>query len=1522
MTLEALLDVLKASGIRLYLQDGRLHYSAVKNSLSPEFRETLKQHKAELIEWLESNGGEFGQLPETKDTAEKMASNKALSFAQQRLWFIEQFESGSYQYNMPSVFELKGELDVPALSKALDTIVQRHEVLRTNIQSIDGIAYLSLLTPNTTLLETSDFSASSSEEKQEKLHELMTDFALKPFDLSCDIFLRAHLVKLGELKHCLLFNMHHIATDGWSMQILLKEISVLYSAFKQGLDNPLQPLIRQYSDYAAWQHENLQGDLLDQQLAYWKSRLADMPMLHSIPLDRPRPKIQTYEGAVHKQDFNVDIRQKLESFCKTQGVTPFVFLYSILSVIISRYSNEKDIVVGTPIAGRIHKDLEQLVGLFVNTLVLRSEVSGQQSFSSFLAQNKQSILEAYSHQQVPFELVVEHLKPERNTAYHPMFQIMLTLQNFEEHQVQLDGLQMREMEQDIDIAKFDLELIVNIGENGVNIRWKYNKALFSSDTIERMADSFALLIEDVLVAPQKDISELSVVTEKETKKQLHDWNATAHEFPDQVCIHQLFEQQVEATPTKIAVVFRDQHITYDALNAKANQLAHQLLQSGVTCDTPVGICMDRSVDMIVSILAIQKAGAAYLPLSPHEPESRRNYMLSNGCVGIVITQQQYAELTDAQQEIVTIALDSAEQQYSLSGMPITNPEVAELTSGNLAYIIYTSGSTGQPKGVAVPHRALVNRIEWMHDTYGLDASDKVLQKTPYTFDVSVWEFFWPLIKGAELIMAEPEGHKDPQYLSHVIQTLAITTLHFVPSMLRMMLQNSSWSECASVRQVFCSGEALPAELIEQFFAGGNTARLHNLYGPTEAAIDVSHWDCSQMNDERVLIGKPIHNTQLYCLDESMRLLPIGAVGELYIGGVGLARGYLNRPDLTRERFVADPFSHVEGARLYRTGDICRWNSEGELEYLGRNDDQVKIRGFRIELGEIENALLEEDVVRSAAVIAREIARGMQLVAYVVGDDSLSDDELVGRCRLSLKAGLPDYMIPSVFVRMSAMPLTSSGKLDRKALPAPKESDRQSGEYVAPENQIEEKLCEIWQDVLKLERVGTQDNFFALGGDSIISIQLVSRAKHNGLHFTVRQLFDHQTVAELSGCVSLKGESNIPQEPVEGGLSLLPIQRAFFERELPVANHYNQSVLLQCPTRFDAKALSALIDMVYQRHDALRLRFTREHGEVVASHEAYSERMLWDSLEQHDISHLSGEAQEAMQLEYCQQAQASLDIAQGSVFKAMYLHRGEGDSRLLLVAHHLVIDGVSWRILLSDMEQGWSLLAQGEVPKAGPRSVSLQRWSEALMAHAGSKQIQEQQDYWQEQLSVAVPSLLESVEFEREGLQQLGFSLSETQTRQLLGAVNRPYRTRTNELLMAGLLLAYRQWSGSDVMCLDVEGHGRELPGDELDIAETVGWFTSVYPLVLSVGSQDIGEVICQVKEQYRQVPDKGMGYGLLRYLKADSPLVGLEAGYQDSRIEFNYLGQFDNSVNAMSAFSVAREPAGDSISRDNPRECR
>ncbi len=1508
---------MKASGIRLYLQDGKLHYSAVKNSLSLELRETLKQHKAELVEWLKQNGGEFGQLPETRDIASKAPNNQVLSFAQQRLWFIEQFENGSYQYNMPSAFDLQGELDVSALSKALDTIVLRHEVLRTNILSVEGVAHLSLQNPQDPLLETSDFSALEAKEQSGKLHKLMTKFGLQPFDLNVDLLLRAHLVKLAERKHCLLFNMHHIATDGWSMQILLKEISVLYSTFKFGRDNPLQPLLRQYSDYANWQHDNLQGENLDQQLGYWKSKLADMPMLHSIPIDKPRPKVQTFEGAVHKQEFSAQTRQKLESLCKAQEVTPFVLLHSALSVIISKYSNEKDIIIGTPIAGRIHKDLEELVGLFVNTLVLRSEVSGTQNFAAFLAQNKQSILEAYSHQQVPFELVVEHIKPERNTSYHPLFQIMLTLQNFEEHQVQLDDLKMREMEQDIDIAKFDLELIVGLGENGINIRWKYNKAIFVADTIERMATSFGLLIEEVLSAPQKQINELSVVAQNDTDKLLREWNATEHDFSDQVGIHQLFEQQVEATPTKIALVFREQQVSYETLNAKANQLAQYLQQLGVTTDVPVGICMDRSIEMVVSILAIQKVGAAYLPLSPYDPESRRTYMLTNSGAGVVITQHQLADLTGTQSGINTVVIDSVEMMNLLSKLPAINPKIADLTSEHLAYVIYTSGSTGQPKGVAVPHRALVNRIEWMHDAYGLTSSDKVLQKTPYTFDVSVWEFFWPLIKGAELVMAEPEGHKDPMYLFDTIRALSITTLHFVPSMLRMMLQNSDWPKCTSVRQVFCSGESLPTELVEQFFAISNETRLHNLYGPTEAAIDVSYWDCSEIEStRRVLIGKPIHNTQLYCLDESMGLLPIGAAGELYIGGAGVARGYLNRPDLTKERFVANPFSEVAGARLYRTGDICRWNSEGQLEYLGRNDHQVKIRGFRIEPGEIENALQSLDVVQGAAVVARQGGSGMQLVGYVVGDETLSDEDLIGRCKFSLKATLPDYMVPSMFVRMKVMPLMTSGKLDRKALPVPQDSDRQSAEHVAPRNELEQQLCDIWADVLNLEQVGIEDNFFALGGDSIISIQLVSRAKHGGLHFTVRQLFDHQTVVELADCVSFTGVADVAQTPVEGALSLLPIQRAFFSRQLPAPDHYNQSVLLQCPPSFDMTALRVLVDGVYQRHDALRLRFTREQDVVSAKHVSYSEQMLSDSIGQYDISHLSGELQDATQLEYCQQAQASLDIEQGPVFKAVYFHRGAGDGRVLLVAHHLVIDGVSWRILLSDMEQGWSAIERGESPGVGLRSVSLQQWGAMLSEHVKSEQVQSQKGYWQERLSVPVPSLLEGGQ--SGDLQQLRFSLSEGQTRQLLGSGNHPYRTRTNELLMAGLLLAYRQWRGSDVMCLDVEGHGRELLGEALDIAETVGWFTSVYPLVLSCDAPDIGEVIQEVKEQYREVPDKGMGYGLLRYLDEDNALAGLELGQHDARIEFNYLGQFDNSLNPETGFSIADEPAGDSISKVNP----
>ncbi|NQY62740.1 MAG: non-ribosomal peptide synthase/polyketide synthase, partial [Alteromonadaceae bacterium] len=1054
---------------------------------------------------------------------EPVSRDQALlpSFAQQRLWMLDKIDGGSAHYNMPTGLKLKGELNKQALEKALCTIVERHESLRTYFAEDEkGQALQIIRSGDDFSVQNIDLSALEEAERESALRKVVAREAGTVFDLSHDFMLRACLVQLGPQEHVLLVTMHHIASDGWSMSLLINEFSTLHKAFAKGEADPLAPLAIQYADYAHWQRNWLQGEVLEQKLGYWTNQLADLPVVHNLPLDHARPEIQSFDGTNHYQFINAELGKVLNSVCQANGATLFMGLHGLFSVLLSRYSNETDIVIGTPIANREQAEVADLIGFFVNSLVLRSDLSGNPSFTELIAQSKEMLLGAYAHQQVSFEQIVEKLQPERSLRHSPLFQVMLILQNNETGELDLSGLSLESVGQSGTVAKYDLTLTVIENEEGLVLVWEYNTDLFAADTIEQMGQCFEHLLSVLVKKPDDKVLSASLLDEKQSQQALVNWNDTAMDYPQDKCIHALFEAQAEKNPDVIALVFEDREISYGELNSKANQLAHYLLKNKqVKPDTLVGLCLERSVEMVIGIWGILKAGGAYVPLDPDYPADRLAYMLDDAKLSTVLTSTEIKNslaISDSQ----ALCLDVNDIQAQLAAQDDSNPtlEQSGLSSAHLAYVIYTSGSTGKPKGVMIEHSSLMNRIHWMDRQYTCTADDRILQKTPFSFDVSVWEFVWPLTSGARLVLAKPQGHKDPVYLTEFIQAQGITKLHFVPSMLSGMLSLGDLAQCHSLKQVFCSGEALLMDQVKAFQALLPEVELHNLYGPTEAAIDVSHWDCSHDMGESVPIGRAIDNTQLLVLNEQLSFAPPGVAGELFIGGAGLARGYLNRSDLTREKFISNPFYQKGDAnsseRLYRTGDLVRRLADGELEYLGRLDHQVKLRGFRIELGEIEQVLVAHHEVSDVAVLAIVNANGdQQLVAYLVSSQE-DHQSLTVSVKAQLQQVLPEYMVPAVFIVLDTLPLTANGKLDRKALPAPDMSG-QVDEYVAPTTATEKILCEIWQDVLGLEQVGINDNFFALGGHSLLVMQVIAKGKAAELAIETRQLFALATLADLA-----------------------------------------------------------------------------------------------------------------------------------------------------------------------------------------------------------------------------------------------------------------------------------------------------------------------------------------------------------------------------------------------------------------------
>ncbi|MEX7047976.1 non-ribosomal peptide synthase/polyketide synthase [Pseudomonas aeruginosa] len=1450
--------------------------------LARRFIELPVEKRRVFLETLRGEGIDFSLFPIPAGVSS--AERDRLSYAQQRMWFLWHLEPQSGAYNLPSAVRLNGPLDRQALERAFASLVQRHETLRTVFPrgADDSLAQAPLQRPLEVAFE--DCSGLPEAEQEARLREEAQRESLQPFDLCEGPLLRVRLIRLGEERHVLLLTLHHIVSDGWSMNVLIEEFSRFYSAYATGAEPGLPALPIQYADYALWQRSWLEAGEQERQLEYWRGKLGERHPVLELPTDHPRPAVPSYRGSRYEFSIEPALAEALRGTARRQGLTLFMLLLGGFNILLQRYSGQTDLRVGVPIANRNRAEVEGLIGLFVNTQVLRSVFDGRTSVATLLAGLKDTVLGAQAHQDLPFERLVEAFKVERSLSHSPLFQVMYNHQPLVADIEALDsvaGLSFGQLDWKSRTTQFDLSLDTYEKGGRLYAALTYATDLFEARTVERMARHWQNLLRGMLENPQASVDSLPMLDAEERYQLLEGWNATAAEYPLQRGVHRLFEEQVERTPTAPALAFGEERLDYAELNRRANRLAHALIERGVGADRLVGVAMERSIEMVVALMAILKAGGAYVPVDPEYPEERQAYMLEDSGVELLLSQS-HLKLPLAQ-GVQRIDLDQADAW--LENHVENNPGI-ELNGENLAYVIYTSGSTGKPKGAGNRHSALSNRLCWMQQAYGLGVGDTVLQKTPFSFDVSVWEFFWPLMSGARLVVAAPGDHRDPAKLVELINREGVDTLHFVPSMLQAFLQDEDVASCTSLKRIVCSGEALPADAQQQVFAKLPQAGLYNLYGPTEAAIDVTHWTCMEEGKDAVPIGRPIANLACYILDGNLEPVPVGVLGELYLAGRGLARGYHQRPGLTAERFVASPF--VAGERMYRTGDLARYRADGVIEYAGRIDHQVKLRGLRIELGEIEARLLEHPWVREAAVLAVD---GKQLVGYVVLESEGGDWREALAAHLA--KSLPEYMVPAQWLALERMPLSPNGKLDRKALPAPEVSVAQAG-YSAPRNAVERTLAEIWQDLLGVERVGLDDNFFSLGGDSIVSIQVVSRARQAGLQLSPRDLFQHQNIRSLA-LAAKAGAATTEQGPASGEVALAPVQRWFFERAIPNRQHWNQSLLLQARQPLDGDRLGRALERLQAQHDALRLRFREERG---AWHQAYAEQAgepLWRR---------QAGSEEAL-LALCEEAQRSLDLEQGPLLRALLVDMADGSQRLLLVIHHLAVDGVSWRILLEDLQRLYADLDAD----LGPRSSSYQTWSRHLHEQAGARL--DELDYWQAQLHDAphaLPCENPHGALENRHERKLVLTLDAERTRQLLQEAPAAYRTQVNDLLLTALARATCRWSGDASVLVQLEGHGREDLGEAIDLSRTVGWFTSLFPLRLTPAA-DLGESLKAIKEQLRGVPDKGVGYGLLRYLAGEEAATRL-AALPQPRITFNYLGRFDRQFDGAALLVPATESAG------------
>jgi amino acid adenylation domain-containing protein len=1322
-----------------------------------------------------------------------MIEELPLSYAQQRLWFLDQLEPNSAIYNIPLTLRLVGNLNRAALEQSFQEIIDRHEALRTNFITVDGKPSQIIQTQINWTVSIVECEHLPPSEQEIATQQLAQKQAIQPFDLAEGALIRATLIVLSKTEHILLLCMHHIVSDAWSLGVFVQELAALYNAYSQGEPSPLIPLPIQYADFGIWQRDWLQGELLQNQISYWQQQLKDAPALLSLPTDRPRPAVQTFAGAIQEFALSVELSNQLTQLSQKQGVTLFMTLLAAFDTLLYRYTGQLDILVGSAIANREHSEIEGLIGFFVNTLVLRTDLSGNPSFSELLSRVRQIALGAYSHQELPFEMLVEALQPERDLSHPPLFQVMFVLQNTPMSGVELAGLTISSLPPQSTIAKFDLTLSIHNSVAGLVGIWEYNTDLFDASTIERMAKHFVTLLSGIVANPEERISQLPLLSHTEQQQLLVEWNNTQADYPVDKCIHQLFEEQSVSTPDAVAVVFVDerseasrrvnQQLTYHQLNSCANQLAHYLKSLGIKPDTLVGICVERSIEMVVGLLGILKAGGAYVPLDPEYPTERLAFMLEDAEVSILLTQQRLIDRLPEHQAKF-ICLDEAWEQIAQNNQD--NP-TSEVKAFHLANLIYTSGSTGKPKGVMVEHKGLCNLAQAQIQTFGLTSDSRVLQFASFSFDASISEILMALGSGARLYLGTKDSLLPGKPLIEQLSDRSITHITLPPSALAVM----PGSELPALQTIIVAGEASSSELIRQWSAGRN---FFNAYGPTEASVCATIAKCTE-DDNKISIGKAIANVQVYILDEYLQPVPIGVPGELHIGGTGLSRGYLNRPELTKEKFIPNPFekaggrrqdsaalasprASAEGSKLYKTGDLARYLNDGNIEYLGRIDNQVKIRGFRIELGEIEELLNQHSDVQTACVIAREdhpgdtcterlvpsistsldgtgaeVSRSKRLVAYVVGHKQ--HPPTISQLRSFLSSQLPQYMIPHAFVMLESLPLTPNGKVDRRALRAPDSREGLEISFVAPRTPIEEILTQIWTQALKVDQVGIYDNFFELGGHSLLATQLVSRIRNIfKVELPLREFFARTTVAELARSIEQLQQQDLElvsppilprAENAELPLSYAQQRLWFLDQFEPNSAIYNIPMALRLVGTLNQVALEQSLYEIINRHEALRTNFVIVDGkpsQLIQTQTNWTVSLV-------DLKHLSTlvlsevevtEQEITTQQLAQQQANQPFDLTNQALVRATLIVLSETEHVLSVCMHHIVSDAWSMGVFIQELAALYNAYSQGEPSPLTPLSIQYADFAIWQRNWLQGSVLQTQLSYWQQQLKAA-PGLL-------------------------------------------------------------------------------------------------------------------------------------------------------------------------------------
>lgn len=1350
MSAAAIINEALDSGVLLYLDEGKLKFKSKKGAFADNLKQQIRENKAAIISYLtdlEADGNRAAQkIPPIEKRQEQ--SPVPLSYSQQRLWLIDQIDGASAHYNMSGAIVLKGAINFSAMEESFNSIIARHEVLRTRFCSNENGAYQLVEAASSLIIPCHDLTIYASEIQQSELKKRLLESAAKPFDLQNDLMLRVELFRIADDECVVHINMHHIASDSWSMGILVQEFSRLYNAYSQDQKNPLLPLDIQYSDYAQWQRDWLQGDVLEARLQYWQEKLQGIPERHNLPLDFPRPAQQSFRGHSVCSKLETETSQQLKALCKKSGASLFMGLHAAFSVLLARYSNETDIVIGSPIANREQIEICNLIGFFVNNLVLRSNLSQNPSFEELIAQSKQTLLDGYAHQQVSFDQLVERLQPQRSSSYSPLFQVMLVLQNVNGGELDLNGISLKLIEAQPNHAKYDLLLNVVDSEQGLNLEWEYATDLFHKHTIERMTERFNQLLKALVAAPERSVFSSELVSDWELAQITREWNLVTPNLAEGKSIHELFEQAVRQSPNAVAVTCGERSITYFELNAHANQLAHYLRdQVQLNPDTLVGLSLDRSVDLVIGIVAILKSGCAYVPLDPTYPESRLAYMLADAKPKIVITSEDLARRLPLGEQSV-ICIDCATTYENISAQPRDNISTAEigLEARHLAYVIYTSGSTGMPKGVQVEHRNLVASTLSRLEFYQTPLSAFLLL-SPCGFDSSVAGIFWSLISSAKLVIAQQEQIQSLPTLVNLIQQQRINYLLAIPSLYKELLLLLQKQADVALDGVILAGEALPTAVVhahEQLF--GADCDLFNEYGPTEATVwSTAHKVERGFNGMRVPIGRSPNLGTLYVFNEQLTLCPPGTLGELYVGGAGIARGYLNRNDLTLSRFVTNPLAEHSCAndnRLYRTGDLVRWLADGSLEFFGRVDNQVKIRGYRIELGEIENRLAQCDGVESVAVQRHDTATGETLVAYVIAQaySPQGHKQAISQIEDWARQHLPDFMQPSQYVMVDSFPLSPNGKLDRKALMT-LSMETVSEPYQPPTTTTEKYLCVLWQDLLKRDTIGVRDNFFRLGGHSLLASRMIGRVNEDfRVSVPVKTLFDRQTVEDFakyidSSTPAVALPSLTKREIKEPGLDL-PLSYA--QQQLWLLDqigggsaHYNMPGVFHLQGDLDLDAVRSALNTVVARHESLRTKIRPDqHGnpqQIIQSSASITVPL-------EDLMHLQGATlQGQLAKEISSELNYTFDLTADLMLRAKIFRITEAEYILVFNMHHISSDGWSIAVLIREFCELYRSTIEGDSAQLPELNIQYADYAIWQRQWLDGEILEQQIDYWQKKL---------------------------------------------------------------------------------------------------------------------------------------------------------------------------------------------